>query len=126
MSSVENDPQFQLLFKQFNNTVNTRQDAAFSDGNNLAPFRNYVFNDEVFSNNIPADLSNISFGSGSSTVYGLAALDASFNANGITQGTSYNIPGTDLTFFFRQELEFTNLTTNRTYWIDACNNNSAF
>ena len=84
-----------------------------------------MFNDEVFSSNIPADLSNISFGSGPSTVYGLAALDASFNANGIAQGTSYNIPGTDLTFFFRQELQFTNLTTNRTYWIDACNNNSS-
>lgn len=125
MSSVENDPQFQLLFKQFNNTVNTRQDVAFSDGNNKAPFRNYVFNNEVFSNNIPADLSNISFGSGSSTVYGLAALDASFNAAGVSKGTSYKIPGTDLTFFFRQELEFTNPTTNRTYWIDACNNNSA-
>ena len=125
--SVENDPQFQLLFKQFNNTVNTRQDLTFSDGNNAAPFRNYVFNDAIFSNNIPSDLRNISFTSGTppNTVYGLAALDASFNSLGKPFDTSYNIPGTDLTFYYRQELQFTNPTTNRTYWIDASNNNSA-
>ncbi len=123
--SVENDPQFQLLFKQFNNTVNTRQDLTFSDGNNAAPFRNYVFNDAIFSNNIPSDLRDISFGAPPNTVYGLAALDASFNSLNKPFDSSYNIPGTDLTFYYRQELQFTNATTNRTYWIDASNNNSA-
>ena len=123
--SVENDPQFQLLFKQFNNTVNTRQDLTFSDGNNAAPFRNYVFNDAIFSNNIPSDLRDISFGTPPNTVYGLAALDASFNSLSKPFDSSYNIPGTDLTFYYRQELQFTNPTTNRTYWIDASNNNSA-
>lgn len=119
--SVTNDQKTELLFKQFNNVVNAGPSNSFStDTVNKYPFRNYVTNEEIFSNNIPADLSNVTFTSSSSgaTFIGLEALDISNEEAGSPNGTVFPIPNTDLTFYYRLELETATNVTARTWYKD--------
>jgi hypothetical protein len=94
-----------LLFKEFAGKVNARQDQLFTGPGNRYPFRNYVANNEIFSNDIPDDLANITFTyGGGATVYGLPALDASFASLSQPFGISYEIPNTDLIFYYKATL----------------------
>ena len=123
---MSNDQKTELLFKQFNNVVNARQEADFSTTTqNKFPFRNYVNNKEIFSNDIPDELSNITFTNSSNvTSYGCEALDFSFNQAGVADGTIYNIPNTDLTFFYRVDLLQAIPQTNRTWYLPDISNNN--
>lgn len=123
---MSNDQKTELLFKQFNNVVNARQEADFSTTTqNKFPFRNYVNNKEIFSNDIPDELSNITFtNSFNVTSYGCEALDFSFNQAGVADGTIYNIPNTDLTFFYRVDLQQAIPQTNRTWYLPDISNNN--
>ena len=117
---ASNDQKTELLFKQFNNVVNARHEASFSTlTQNKFPFRNYVLNESIFSNSIPKNLSDISYNLSSvTTVYGANALDSSFNNSGQLLGISYEIPNTDLVFYYRAELQPALTTTSRTWYID--------
>ena len=123
---MSNDQKTELLFKQFNNVVNARQEADFSTTTqNKFPFRNYVNNKEIFSNDIPDELSNITFtNSFGVPSYGCEALDFSFANTGLSAGTTYNIPNTDLTFFYRVDLLQAIPQTNRTWYIPDISNNN--
>ena len=123
---MSNDQKTELLFKQFNNVVNARQEADFSTTTqNKFPFRNYVNNKEIFSNDIPDELSNITFtNSFGVTSYGCEALDFSFNQAGQAPNTTYNIPNTDLTFFYRVDLVQAIPQTNRTWYLPDISNNN--
>ncbi len=117
---ASNDQKTELLFKQFNNVVNARQEVSFSTlSQNKFPFRNYVLNESIFSNTIPKNLSDISYNSAGFILYGTNALDLSFSNSGQPLGISYEIPNTDLVFYYKAELQpalpgF----TPRTWYID--------
>ena len=117
---ASNNQKTELLFKEFNNVVNARQEVSFSTtSQNKFPFRNYVLNESIFSNTIPKNLSDISYNLDSTTtVYGANALDSSFNNSGQVLGISYEIPNTDLVFYYRAELQPALTTTSRTWYID--------
>lgn len=125
---MSNDQKTELLFKQFNNVVNARQEADFSTtSQNKFPFRNYVNNKEIFSNDIPDELSNITFTNSQGVIsYGCQALDFSFaNATPpVAANTIYKIPNTDLTFFYRVDLQQAIPQTNRTWYLPDISNSN--
>lgn len=116
---MASDPEkTELLFKEFVGVVNVRQNDPFNSGDHKYPFRSYVTNESIFSNNIPADLSNITYTSFGQTLYGSTALDASFANSGAVLGISYEIPGTDLVFYYKAEMTQPSPNTNKTWYID--------
>ena len=117
---ASNDQKTELLFKQFNNVVNARQEASFSTlSQNKFPFRNYVLNESIFSNTIPKNLSDISYNSAGFILYGTNALDLSFSNSAQPLGISYEIPNTDLVFYYKAELQLAlDGFTPRTWYID--------
>ena len=116
---MASDPEkTELLFKEFVGVVNVRQNDPFNSGDHKYPFRSYVTNESIFSNNIPADLSNITYTSFGQTLYGSTALDASFANSGAVLGISYEIPGTDLVFYYKAEMSQPSPNTNKTWYID--------
>ena len=110
------DNKSDLLFKQFTGVVNERQDLPFTGQN--YPFRNFVMNKEIFTYDIPKDLSNVTFIDGQDIYYGRQALDFSFNHNQISMDSSYIIPDTNLKFYYKLELQKANTGTNRTWYYD--------
>lgn len=117
--SVTNDQKTELLFKQFNNVVNAGPSNSFSTTTvNKFPFRNYVANEEIFSNNIPPDLSNVTYTIGPTTLYGVEALDISNEIANSPNGTVFPIPNTDLTFYYRLPLDQATAVTARTWFKD--------
>ncbi len=116
---MASDPEkTELLFKEFVGVVNVRQNDPFNSGDHKYPFRSYVTNESIFSNNIPADLSNITYTLFGQTLYGSTALDASFANSGAGLGISYEIPGTDLVFYYKAEMSQPSPNTNKTWYID--------
>ena len=75
MDGSSTESKVNLLFKEANNTVDVVRFEPFTNPQNAFPFQNYVQNDEIFSNNIPTDLSNINYTIGTTTYYGSRALD---------------------------------------------------
>ena len=75
-------------------------------------------NKEIFSYDIPKDLSNINQNIGFSILYGRAALDFSFNNSNIPMDSSYDIPNTNLKFYYKLELQKADTGTNRTWYYD--------
>ena len=104
MDGASTDSKVNLLFKEANNTVDVVRFEPFTNPQNAYPFQNYVQNDEIFSNNIPSDLSNISITIGSTTFYGSQALDISLSLAGQTDPSSIQLTP-DLLYHYRIPLE---------------------
>ena len=105
MDGSSTDSKVNLLFKEANNTVDVVRYEPFTNPQNAYPFQNYVQNDEIFSNDIPKDLSNISYQLGSTTYYGCQALDLSLSLAGQVDPSSIPIPGQpDLVYHYRLPL----------------------
>ena len=91
-----NNQKTDLLFKQFTGVVNASQLDPFSNSNsNKFPFQPYILGQDVLIENIPNDLSNISYpdpDNAGEFVYGIHALDLSFQSLNSPMGISYEIP----------------------------------
>ncbi len=128
---ASNDQKTELFFKTFNNTVNADQGQTFVALDNKYPFRDYVFNTNIFSNNIPDNIADFSANYFGTTYYGIAALDLSNSGaiGGTPQplGISYELPGTNLKYFYKVELDFALANNYQTWYIptdDLSSNNS--
>lgn len=128
---ASNDQKTELFFKTFNNTVNADQGQTFVALDNKYPFRDYVFNTNIFSNNIPDNIADFSANYFGTTYYGIAALDLSNSGalGGTPQplGISYELPGTNLKYFYKVELDFALTNNYQTWYIptdDLSSNNS--
>ncbi|MDA7464124.1 polymer-forming cytoskeletal protein [Candidatus Poseidonia alphae] len=121
MSGASDPQKVELLFKEFNNTVNVAQNQTFSsDTNKQYPFRNYVLNNDIFSLDIPASIADFSVNIYGNDYYGIAMLDLSYSgaildASNLGQGPpgygpatqlglSYELPNTNLTYYYKAEL----------------------
>ena len=104
MDGASTETKVNLLFKEANNTVDVVRFEPFTNPQNAYPFQNYVQNNEIFSNNIPTDLSNISFTVGTTTFYGSQALDISLSLAGQTDPSSIQLTN-DLLYHYRLPLK---------------------
>ena len=125
-----NNQKTDLLFKQFTGVVNASQLDPFSNSNsNKFPFQPYILGQDVLIENIPNDLSNISYPDPDNVgdfVYGIHALDLSFQSLNYTMGISYEIPNTPLIYYYKIQLEPALDTTPRTFYKDdGTNTNSS-
>ena len=125
-----NNQKTDLLFKQFTGVVNASQLDPFSNSNsNKFPFQPYILGQDVLIENIPNDLSNISYpdpDNAGEFVYGIHALDLSFQSLNSPMGISYEIPDTPLIYYYKIELSQALGTTPRSFYIDdGTNSNSS-
>ena len=92
---------------------------------NAFPFQNYVQNDEIFSNNIPTDLSNINYTIGTTTYYGSQALDISLSLANQPVNTTVQLTP-DLVYRYRVPLTKASTqifgTAPRTWYVPDPNN----
>ena len=103
MDGASTDSKVNLLFKEANNTVDVVRYEPFTNPQNAYPFQNYVQNDEIFSNPIPSELSNITITQGTTTYYGSQALDISLSLAGQVGPTTVQI-SPDLVYHYRLPL----------------------
>ena len=125
-----NDQKTDLLFKQFTGVVNASQLDNFANSNaNKFPFQPYILGQDVLIENIPKNLSNISYpdpDNDGEYVYGIHALDLSHDSRGSPMGISYEIPNTPLIYYYKIELTEALETTPRSFYIDdETNSNSS-
>ena len=118
MAEISEDEQIDLLFKKFTNTVNANPELPFSDTQNRRfPFQNFEFSKNLFIDNIPDNLDNITYNG----LLGSAALDASF---GEATDISYEIPNYPLLYYHRIELTNALAGLNNTSWYYPDPNNN--
>ena len=127
---ASSDQKTDLLFKQFTGVVNASQLDTFANSNsNKFPFQPYILGQNVLTENIPNNLSDISYADPDNVgdfVYGIHALDLSFQSLGYTMGISYEIPNTPLIYYYKIQLEPALDTTPRTFYKDdGTNTNSS-
>jgi len=129
---ASNDQKTELFFKTFNNTVNADQGQSFAAIDNKYPFRDYVLNESIFSNDIPSNIADFSVNYFGTDYYGIAALDLS-NSGAISGlpsqplGISYELPGTNLKYYYKVELDFALANNFQTWYLptdDISSNNS--
>ena len=129
---ASNDQKTELFFKTFNNTVNADQGQSFAAIDNKYPFRDYVLNESIFSNDIPSNIADFSVNYFGTDYYGIAALDLSNSGvlpGGTAQplGISYELPGTNLKYYYKVELDFALANNFQTWYLptdDISSNNS--
>jgi len=129
---ASNDQKTELFFKTFNNTVNADQGQSFAATDNKYPFRDYVLNESIFSNDIPSNIADFSVNYFGTDYYGIAALDLSNSGvlpGGTAQplGISYELPGTNLKYYYKVELDFALANNYQTWYLptdDISSNNS--
>lgn len=110
MTGISEDEQIDLLFKKFTNTVNANPALPFSNTQNRRfPFQNFEFGKNLFIDDIPENLDNITYNG----LSGSAALDASF---GVASDISYEIPNYPLLYYHRIELTNALDGLNNTSW----------
>ena len=110
MAGISEDEQIDLLFKKFTNTVNANPALPFSNTQNRRfPFQNFEFSKNLFIDDIPENLDNITYNG----LLGSAALDASF---GVATDISYEIPNYPLLYYHRIELTNALDGLNNTSW----------
>jgi len=122
-----NNQKTDLLFKQFTGVVNASQSDSFSNSNNKFPFQPSILGQDVLIENIPNDLSNISYTNPddpTAFVYGIHALDLSFQISNSPMGISYEIPDTPLIYYYKIELSQALPTTPRSFYIDDGTNSN--
>lgn len=128
---ASNDQKTELFFKTFNNTVNADQLQIFAAPDNKYPFRDYVLNENIFSNDIPGNIADFSVNYFGTNYYGIAALDLSNSGalGGTPQplGISYELIGTNLKYYYKVELDFALANNYQTWYLptdDISSNNS--
>ena len=128
---ASNDQKTELFFKTFNNTVNADQGQSFAATDNKYPFRDYVLNESIFSNDIPTNIADFSVNYFGTDYYGIAALDLSNSGvlGGTAQplGISYELLGTNLKYYYKVELDFALANNYQTWYLptdDISSNNS--
>lgn len=118
MAGISEDEQIDLLFKKFTNTVNANPALPFSNTQNRRfPFQNFEFSKNLFIDDIPDNLDNITYNG----LLGSAALDASF---GVATDISYEIPNYPLLYYHRIELTNALDGLNNTSWYYPDPNNN--
>ena len=129
---ASNDQKTELFFKTFNNTVNADQGQSFAATDNKYPFRDYVLNESIFSNDIPSNIADFSVNYFGTDYYGIVALDLSNSGvlpGGTAQplGISYELPGTNLKYFYKVELDFALANNYQTWYLptDDINSNNS-
>uniref|UniRef100_A0A6C0LHG0 Uncharacterized protein n=1 Tax=viral metagenome TaxID=1070528 RepID=A0A6C0LHG0_9ZZZZ len=128
MDGSSTDSKVNLLFKEANNTVDVVRFQPFTNPQNSFAFQNYVQNDEIFSNNIPPDLSNISYTIGTTTYYGSQALDISLSLANTPPNTTHQITQ-DLVYRYRVPLtrastQIFGTAPKRTWYVPDSSNSS--
>ena len=128
MDGSSTDSKVNLLFKEANNTVDVVRFQPFTNPQNSFAFQNYVQNDEIFSNNIPPDLSNISYTIGTTTYYGSQALDISLSLANTQKNTTHTITQ-DLVYRYRVPLtkastQIFGTAPKRTWYVPDSSNSS--
>ena len=128
---ASNDQKTELFFKTFNNTVNADQGQSFAATDNKYPFRDYVLNESIFSNDIPSNIADFSVNYFGTDYYGIAALDLSnsgaLGGTAQTLGISYELLGTNLKYYYKVELDFALANNYQTWYLptdDISSNNS--
>jgi len=128
---ASNDQKTELFFKTFNNTVNADQGQSFAATDNKYPFRDYVLNESIFSNDIPSNIADFSVNYFGTDYYGIAALDLSnsgaLGGTAQTLGISYELLGTNLKYYYKVELDFALANNFQTWYLptdDISSNNS--
>jgi len=124
MAGISADEQINLLFKKFTNTVNANPELPFSNTQNSRyPFQNFEFSKNLFIDDIPENLDNITYYDNATklTYMGSAALDASF---GVATDISYEIPNYPLLYYHRIELTNALDGLNNTSWYYPDPNNN--
>ena len=118
MAGISEDEQIDFLFKKFTNTVNANPVLPFSNTQNRRfPFQNFEFSKNLFIDDIPENLDNITYNG----LLGSAALDASF---GVATDISYEIPNYPLLYYHRIELTNALDGLNNTSWYYPDPNNN--
>ncbi|MAH20388.1 MAG: hypothetical protein CMB96_02925 [Flavobacteriaceae bacterium] len=126
MDGSSTESKVNLLFKEANNTVDVVRFEPFTNPQNAFPFQNYVQNDEIFSNNIPTDLSNINYTIGTTTYYGSQALDISLSLANQPVNTTVQLTP-DLVYRYRVPLtkastQIFGTAPKRTWYVPDPNN----